>query len=65
MGTQVRDKDSARPATPRWVKVLAAIGLIAVVAILVMVIIGGDHGPGRHTGSSQEGHQAPAGVPHP
>jgi hypothetical protein len=51
-------------ATPRWVKVLAAIGAILVLAIVVMVISGGDHGPGRHTGPPQEVHEPPAGAPH-
>jgi uncharacterized cupredoxin-like copper-binding protein len=41
------------PGTPRWVKALGLI-LVAVVAIAigVMVISGGQHGPGMHTGSA-------------
>jgi hypothetical protein len=36
-------------ATPRWVKVFAAIALAIVVLILVLVLVGrGEHGPGRH-----------------
>lgn len=49
--------------TPRWVKVF---GIIAVVVVLLFVIMlftgGGEHGPGRHTGSAP-GHQtAPSGT---
>lgn len=37
------------PPVPRWVKVLAAIAaLVVAVAILLMAIGGGEHGPGRH-----------------
>ncbi len=41
-----------RPETPRWVKALA-LGAVAVafVIIVVMLVAGGEHGPGRHAGS--------------
>lgn len=45
-------------STPRWVKV---VGLIAVVLLLLLGIImlaGGEHGPGRHTPSAG-GHSLP------
>ncbi len=41
-----------RPATARWVKALT-LGALIVVAVLVVVMLmaGGEHGPGRHGGS--------------
>lgn len=40
------------PGVPRWVKVSALVVSIVVVAlVLVMLAAGGEHGPGRHTGS--------------
>jgi hypothetical protein len=39
--------------TPRWVKVFGAIALVVVVLFVVVLLIrGGEHGPGRHGGSS-------------
>jgi len=35
---------------PRWVKVLLVVGGLLVVGFLVMLLSGGGHGPGRHTG---------------
>ena len=35
--------------TPRWVRILALVVVAAVVALLVVQLVtGGDHGPGRH-----------------
>lgn len=44
--------DDAPPGMPSWVKYLL-LGLLAVVviAVLAMLVVGGDHGPGRHGGS--------------
>lgn len=37
------------PGMPRWVKYLiVALLAVVVAAILIMLIAGGDHGPGRH-----------------
>jgi uncharacterized cupredoxin-like copper-binding protein len=42
---------AGRPATPRWVKGLAVAFVIAIlVVVIVMVVSGGQHGPGMHTG---------------
>ncbi len=39
------------PGLPHWVKVLALGVVIAVVAlVLVMLLVGGEHGPGMHGG---------------
>lgn len=44
-----------KPATPRWVKVLGIVALVAVVLLVVLLLVGGgDHGPGRHTGDNTE-----------
>lgn len=53
--------DEAPPGMPSWVKYLL-LGLLAVVVIAVLAILvgGGDHGPGRHGGS----HSAAAGPGH-
>jgi hypothetical protein len=47
------------PKTPSWVKYLL-LGLLVVVVLVVlaMLLVGGEHGPGRHGGS----HPAPAGM---
>jgi hypothetical protein len=47
-----RRGEDGPPPTPRWVKYLAVVlaALIAV-AVLMMLIVGGEHGPARHGGS--------------
>ncbi len=46
------------PGTPRWVKVFGII-VIALVLLVVIMYIGGDHSPGRHTASGDPGGQVP------
>jgi hypothetical protein len=57
MTSQRSDRDGAgydpvrSPATgvPRWVKVfLLVTAAIVVLGVMVMLLVGGDHGPGRH-----------------
>ncbi len=36
------------PSTPRWVKVFGAIALILILLAGIILISGGEHGPGRH-----------------
>jgi hypothetical protein len=36
------------PGVPRWVKVLEVVALSVVVAV-VLLVVGGEHRPGRHT----------------
>ena len=52
------------PGTPRWVKVFGIIVIVVVLlAVAVMFIGGGEHGPGRHIPSGHAGGQvAPSGV---
>lgn len=41
-----RDDDEGMP---RWVKLTAIVGgVLVLLAVAVMVLAGGDHGPGRH-----------------
>jgi hypothetical protein len=41
----------AAPGMPRWVKVSALVTGVLVLAIVLMLVLGGgDHGPGRHMG---------------
>lgn len=47
------------PGMPPWVKyLLGALLAVVLLAALVMLVVGGDHGPGRHSGGM---HSAPAG----
>ena len=50
----------AAPRTPRWVKVFAVVAVVVVLVFVVMLVSGGRHGPGRHTGGGG-GHGPPAG----
>ena len=52
--------------TPRWVKVFGIVALVVVVLFIVVLLVGGgEHGPGRHSPSSDPGrHMPPAGVAH-
>jgi hypothetical protein len=43
--------DTARgapPGVPRWVKVSGIVVAILILALVAVMLIGGDHGPGRH-----------------
>ncbi|HEX6042279.1 hypothetical protein [Longimicrobium sp.] len=45
------------PATPRWVKVFGTIGIVLVLLLVLGLLTGRHHGPGRHL----PGHGAPSG----
>jgi hypothetical protein len=45
---------------PRWVKVAGIIALALVVLALIVLLAGGNHGPGRHQSSSGHGGQLPS-----
>ncbi|MPZ24520.1 MAG: hypothetical protein GEU28_13535 [Dehalococcoidia bacterium] len=52
------DDTSARPSTPRWVKVFGVIALVLVLLVVgVLLFGGGEHGPGRHGPSGGTGGQ--------
>jgi hypothetical protein len=40
--------------TPGWVKVAAIITLVLAVLLVVAILAGGDHGPGRHTAAGSQ-----------
>jgi hypothetical protein len=35
-------------ATPLWVKVFGVVAIVVIIGLVVLVVVGGDHGPGRH-----------------
>ena len=46
------------PGTPRWVKVFGIIVIVVVLLVVgLMFLVGGEHGPGRHTQSGDAGGQ--------
>jgi hypothetical protein len=47
------------PGTPRWVKVFGIIVIVAVLLVVAIMFVGGEHGPGRHTPSGDAGDQVP------
>ena len=49
-------------AMPTWVKVFGAVALVIVVVVLIALLSGGEHGPGRHTGSGTATATTVAGV---
>ncbi len=49
---------TARP--PRWVKVAGIITLALVVLLLIVLLAGGNHGPGRHQSAPGHGGQLPS-----
>ncbi len=38
------------PNTPRWVKVFGIVVIVLIVIVVIGMLIGGNHGPGRHLG---------------
>lgn len=68
--TDAEPERSSRTPTPRWVKMFAlAVGVLVLLAVLVMVLGGGNHGPARHqsggpAGNSQAPVVAAAAAPH-
>ena len=50
---------SGYPGAPRWVKVLGIIVIILVLLIFIIMLLPGDHGPGRHLPSDGPGSHTP------
>ena len=48
MAEPPRSPHTTPPGAPRWVKVFAIIAAIVVVAIVILALAGGEHGPSRH-----------------
>jgi hypothetical protein len=58
-----RDGSADRGPTagpPRWVKVAGILALALVVLVLIVLLAGGNHGPGRHQSSRGHGGQPPS-----
>jgi hypothetical protein len=54
--TDVGPDRGSTPGTPRWVKVFGLIALVVIVLFVVVTLIGGgEHGPGRHTPAGGSG----------
>ena len=34
--------------TPRWVKMSGIVGVVVLLVVIVLLVSGGEHGPGRH-----------------
>jgi hypothetical protein len=45
---------------PRWVKVSGIITLALIVLVLIVLLAGGNHGPGRHQSARGYGGQLPS-----
>lgn len=51
-GGDQRGAGDVPPSMPQWVKyLLLGVAAVVVIAILAMLVVGGNHGPGRHGGS--------------
>lgn len=51
------------PGTPRWVKVFGLFALVVLILFIVVLLVGGGkHGPGRHSRDDHTG--PPPGVTH-
>jgi hypothetical protein len=56
---EAEDVRNAAIGTPRWVKVVGIVSIVAVlVAALLLLVLGGSHGPGRHAASADGGERA-------
>lgn len=47
-------------STPRWLKVFGIIALVVILLVGILLLIGGEHGPGRHAPSGAGGGHASA-----
>ena len=44
--------ENGPPPLPRWVKVAVLVMAVLLLAVLAATLIGGNHGPGRHSNSA-------------
>ena len=42
--------EGAPPSMPRWVKVFGIVVIVVIVLGVILRLVGGNHGPGRHLG---------------
>ena len=47
------------PQTPRWVKISLIIAAVLLLVVLVALLAGGNHGPGRHMSLGEADHGLP------
>lgn len=40
--------DASSPGRPRWVYVVGIVAIVLAVMVIIMVLVGGNHGPSRH-----------------
>jgi hypothetical protein len=52
--TQPQDH-GAPPGIPRWVKIFGIIAIVVIVLVVIAMLLGGNHGPGRHLGAMATG----------
>ena len=57
--THERVEHQSTYRTPRWVKIFGIIALALVLLIGVMLLSGGEHGPGRHMPPTEISTQQP------
>lgn len=54
--TDVRPDRRSPSGTPRWVKISGIIALVLILLFVIMMLVGGgNHGPGRHVPSGDAG----------
>ena len=53
--TDLKPNRGSTTRTPRWVKASGVIALVLVLLFVVLLLTGGEHGPGRHTESGAPG----------
>lgn len=51
-GPRVRPGDSPAEGVPRWVKLFGVAGLVLTLLLVVKLLAGENHGPGRHIPST-------------
>jgi len=54
MADPPRHPDSKPHTTPRWVKVMAIVSIVAVLLVGILLLTAGGHGPGRHSGAGAD-----------
>jgi hypothetical protein len=53
-----------QPGMPRWVKVFGIVAIVLALAVVIVLLVsGGQHGPGRHVPGGGGGHTLP--IQHP
>jgi hypothetical protein len=48
-GSDAGRSGSTTTGTPRWAKTFGIIAIVLALLLIIVLLAGGDHGPGRHT----------------